>query len=356
MPQKGARKRAATNKAATRKAARKKGATKKAAVRKAATATQTGRAESPIVQLPTQVIVNPQLTIPGTLPFYYAGIQSIWLYFEAELQDLDDFLKPFKMDVAPVDFNGIGLVTINFFNAVALSGVGQPGNRGTAGFNETEVSIIACSKKQRDKVPRMEYDEFLKQGDQTKRIGAFRVWVLCDDPIAIAAGRQLFFENKVLTPYDYNVPSLNNPGVSAFEWTCFDETFIPGQHKANDTKKTIYSARVSLTGLEPIPSNMSEWIDLSWATKFGRLAGSRRNYFGMYDTYFIPANRRRDAVVLSVGKSDRVPTGADRRPDGVDRVPGQEIKTLIGDRNATAIQIFRSPPCIAEARPYWADL
>jgi hypothetical protein len=238
--------------------------------------------------------------------------------------------------MAPVAFDGAGLVGINFFNAVALYGVGQPANPGAAGFNETEVNILACAANQQKHVPELSVREFLLQGDQTKRIGAYRVWVLCDNTIAIAAGRALFFENKILTAYDYQVPALNNPEQSAWSWTCYE-----GQDKS----KEIYDAKVSLSGLTPTPGNMSEWIDLSWVDASKRVAASRRTYFGMMDTYFVP-RANRSAVQVTVPWKDAAPTGT----------PRHDLHELIAGHPAVAVQVFRSPPCIAEARPYWADL
>jgi hypothetical protein len=301
-----------------------------------------GAGRDPLVPLPQSITIplftttskqTGTATIPATLPFYYAGIQSIWLYWQVDLPRLDRYLRPKQM--APVAFDGVGLVGMNFFNAVALYGQGQPGNPGVAGFNETEVNIIACAANQVANVPAMSVREFLLNGDQTKRVGAYRVWVLCDNAIAVAAGQQLFFENKILTAYTYDVPAANNPGQTRYSWSC---------HDAEDPETTLYSAEVSLTGLTPIPSNMSEWIDLSWVPHLDRVAASRRNYFGMCDTYFIPPANH-NAVVVTAGNAPNAPDTA-----------RHDVHELIGSRQAEAVQLFRSPTCIAEARPYWADL
>lgn len=284
------------------------------------------------INIPTFEVTSKQtgtIAIPATTPFYYAGIQSMWIYWLVDLPLLDRYLRKLKM--APVSFDGVGVVGMNFFNAVALYGQGFPGNPGAAGFNETEINIIACAANQVDNVPQLSFKDFLLGGDQTKRIGAYRVWVLCDSAVAVAAGRQLYFENKILTPYTYNVPALNNPGQYAYTWTCHDE---------QDVSKDIYTANVSLTGLDPIPGNMSEWIDLSWVMPDERVAASRRNYFGMYDTYYIPQENH-SAVVVRAGTSTSQPR--------------HDVHELIGTRPAAAVQVFRSPTCIAEARPYWAD-
>jgi len=287
----------------------------------------------PTITIPTfKVTSTPSgdISIPSTLPFYYAAIQTVWIYWQVDLPILEPYLTPLGM--TPASFDGVGAVGINFFNAAALYGQGQPGNIGVGGFNETELTILAFPSNQAANVPRMTLRDFVTQGDQTKRIGAYRVWVACDSAVAVAAGRQLFFENKFLTSYTYNVPSLNNPGQALFTWTCHDPV---------DAAQSIYTAQVSLSGLNSVPGNMSEWIDLSYVKSAKRVAGSRRNYLGMSDTYFIPAANH-NAVSVSMGQSThRMRT---------------DMQTLIGTRAAAVVQIFQSPTCIAEAQPYWADL
>lgn len=285
------------------------------------------------ISLPTFTVTAKQtgtIQVPPSECFFYAGIQSLWVYWLVEIPVLEKFLSPLGM--TPANFEGMGAVGVNFFNAAVLYGVGQPGNPGISGFNETELNILAFPSNQVANVPSMTFKDFVTNGDQTKRIGNYRVWVACDNAVAVAAGQQLYFENKFLTDYTYDVPALNNTGQSRFTWTC---------HDPDDVAQHIYDGQVSLTGLSPIPGNMSEWIDLSYVANAKRVAGSRRNYFGMYSTYFIP-QANHNAVTVTMGASPH-PMRAD-------------MQKLIGTRQAVAVQLFQSPPCIAEARTYWADL
>lgn len=278
------------------------------------------------------VTVQPNGTtqIPPTFPFYYAGIQTIWLWYQVDLPLLEQYLQPLGM--TPINFGGAGAVNVSFFNAAALYGTGSPGNPGVAGFNETELNIVACAANQAGNVPTMTLKDFLLNGDQTKRAGAYRVWVACDNAVAVACGVQMFLENKFLCPYTYTVPALNLPGVTDFTWAAHDPT---------NTQETIYSAKVTLDGLNAVPGNQSEWIDLSYSSQYKRVAGSRRNYFGMYDTYFVPPARH-GQIGVSIGNSAHPMR--------------KDMEALVGARPAFAVQLFRSAPCIAEAQPYWADL
>ncbi|HXI21201.1 MAG TPA: hypothetical protein VNH46_08960, partial [Gemmatimonadales bacterium] len=155
-----------------------------------------------------------------------------------------------------------------------------------------------------------------------------------DDPIAVAAGQQVFMENKFLTPYTYDVPSLNNPKAPpkqfTWEWTCQD----PKRHTLD-----IYSAKVNLAGLSPVPGNMSEIIDLSFDQVSRRPVASRRNYLGVYDTFLQP----------EVSRAAKLTYGTSRHP------MRHDMQRLIGRKRPEAIQVYESPTCIAEAAGYFAD-
>ena len=294
----------------------------------------------PLPPLPTKVTIpkikvasktSGTLQVPAAQGFFYAGIQAIWVWWSVELPLLRSYLEPFGM--TPYDFGGNkGAVNINFFNAAALYGSGQPGNPGISGFNETELNIVGYATKIEQNVPQgLSLSDYLTLGEQTKRVGNFRLWVACDDPIAVAFGRQSYFENKFLTPYEYTVPSPNLPGVTTWNWTCYDST---------RAQPTIYQGKVDLSGLTGIASNMSEWIDISYDDNTRRPVASRRNYFGLHQTYMVPPSS--NAVAMQFGQS--------KHP------MRHDMLRLIGTRRAAAIQHFASPTCIAEATPYYADL
>jgi len=279
-------------------------------------------------------------TFPATasLSFYYAGISSIWIWYRAPLELLRAYLNPLGM--TPYDFgNGEGAVNVNFFNAVALYGLGQPGNKGVGGFNETELNIVGCASAVTLNVPQgLTLEQYLLTGDPTKRVGNYRVWVACDDAIAVAAGRAVFMENKFLMDYEYNVPGANfaRPEPKQFTW----DWIASWRPAPTEPAQTIYSAVVALDGLSPVLGNASEIIDLSFDTASRRPVGSRRNYLGLFDTYLQPAVA--NAVTLSAGDSEHPMV--------------HDISQLIGDAKPVALQVYRSPTCIAEAAGYYADL
>jgi hypothetical protein len=284
----------------------------------------------PKIQVTSTVIGTTQ--IPGSTPFYYAAISSIWVHWLVDISILNPYLTPYGLEAA--DFGGgRGLVNVSFFNALAQYGAGQRGNSGGSIFNETEINLVAYPSVKAPSVPTLSPTDYLAGADQTKLFGNYRLWVACDDPIAVAAGQQLYFENKFLTQYDYNIPAMNNAGQSQWAFKCWD---------TNTPQLEIYDATVDLTGLSSTPGNMSEWIDYSFAAPpIGRPVASRRNYFGMYDTFLLGAAAQ-TAVKLNYGTSSQ-----QMRTDMIN---------IIGNAPAFAVQRYQSPTVIAEARPYYADM
>jgi len=275
----------------------------------------------------------PDQSIPSALSFYYAGISAIWLWYRAPMDILRAYVEPLGM--TPYDFGGgQGAVNINFFNAVCFYGQGQPGNQGLGGFSETEINVMAYATKVAANVPSgLSLEQYLISGDPTKRIGNYRVWVACDDPVAVACGIQVFMEHKFLVGYDYDIPGANNsrsgPDQFTYNWACVDTTGAE-----------IYKAQLKLDGLSCVPGNMSEVIDLSYDKTSRRPVGSRRNYLGLFDTYLQPAVS--SSVQLKYGKSENPMR--------------HDMENVIGTSKPVAIQMYKSPTCIAEAAGYYADL
>ena len=271
--------------------------------------------------------------IPASTPFYYAAISAIWVHFRVDPKVAQALLPP-GLEVAV--FDGAALASVHFMNALAQYGIGSPGNAttlpspGGSVFNETEINIVALPSARAAVAPTLTADQFLAGGDQTKLLGNFRVWVACDDAVAVAAGKALYFENKILTSYGFNIPAMNNAGQSEYSWTCFE----------NLTTTEVYSAKVDLAGLAALPANVSEWIDYSFDAEAQRPVASRRNYFGIFSSYDI--SNAQSAVAIAWGTSTLQML--------------KDMQALFGTASPIAVQTFASPTVIAEAGPYYADV
>jgi len=128
--------------------------------------------KAPMFKVSVEPDDPPFRLIPGYFPFYYAAIQSLWVYWRVERSVLDEYMRDKGMKPARFSNGGdTGLVNINFFNAAALYGAGQPGNPGVGGFNETEVNIVGYAAAVEASVPTSyTLEEFVTGADQTKRI------------------------------------------------------------------------------------------------------------------------------------------------------------------------------------------
>jgi hypothetical protein len=281
---------------------------------------------------------------PGTPCFYYGAVSLLWGWYEVDLDVLTGYLSALGMK--PANLGGKGAVNWSFMSAASLFGVGFVNSPGGSAFEETELNVVAYAAAREADVPDdLTLEDFLMGGDQTKNLGVYRLHVACNNGVAIAMGRDCYYENKFLAQYQFVMPSLNNPvkdiisGVDKWQITGYD-----GQ----DNTAEIYGAQVNLQGVTWIGANCSEIIDLSYDQKRGRVLGSRRNFLGIHQVAFLDAG---DAgrVTMSYGK----PTQKMSEPG---RKMQEDMSRLIGSRAPVAVQKFDSPPCIAEAVPYYMDL
>ncbi len=284
--------------------------------------------------------------------FYYGAVSVLWCWYEVELDTLEGYLE--AMGMKPGAFEGKGLVNFSFMSAASLFGAGslsdpssqQPYNPGGSAFNETELNIVAYSRAREADVPdNLTPTDYIFGADQAKNLGVYRVHVACDNKNAIAAGRAYYYENKFETFYKYTSPSPNRKVADQIK----TDDLWSIECVSNDAPDApqIYKAQIDARNLTFHDANASEVIDISYDEKQGRVLGSRRNFLGMHKVALLDessANR----VAVTVGPGGK----------GIS-APGQQMlddmKRLIAGRPAIAIQRFESPPCIAEAVPYYMD-
>ena len=286
--------------------------------------------------------------------FYYGAVSVVWCWYEVELDTLNSYLDALGMRAG--EFNGKGLVNFSFMSAASLFGAGSlsqpnknpdkaiPYNPGGSAFNETELNIVAYANARKNDVPTdLSSRDFIFGADQSKNLGVYRLHVACDNPLAIAAGRAYYYENKFLTFYSYQSPSLNRTVEKQIESdNQWDIKCVDAEDKSAGE---IYTAKIDARNLDFHSANASEIIDISYEEKAGRVLGSRRNFIGMHQVALLDEDNA-DRVAVTVGSKN----------------PSQDAQQLINDMNqliigrpSIAIQKFESPPCIAEAIPYYMD-
>ncbi|MBI4473417.1 MAG: hypothetical protein HY646_12170 [Acidobacteria bacterium] len=307
-------------------------------------------------------LIFPPIPKGWGLPFYYASLSSFMLFFRADASTLRLFLrgtglKPARFSDVP---DGLGMISIEFQNYTAQ------GSNFMSVTSEVEFNIISYPEAEEKRVPVMPFDQFVYGLDQTKLIGGIRVYVPCDNQVAVNAGREIFGEQKFLTTFDFNVPSLNtgtkpadyyvNPPMHQWQYTVHDPDFKPPAPPApcnHKPKDVIYQVDATIPSLEQCANPSPLTLYSMWPNKTGKLVGekgyagmdvkltgSRWNIWGTFKAFFPNADEQ-EGIRLTLGKSKHQMR--------------ESMETLLGPSpKASAVRIYQSEPVAAENRAFYA--
>jgi hypothetical protein len=295
----------------------------------------------------------PPFADPFFMPFYYASLSSLKIYFTVDAGALEPFLKGTTLKVAGFkDGIGQGVVSVEFQN--------YTGHGGTLleTVNEVEFNILAYPDSYASRVPLMPLLEFVKGMDQTKTIGGFRVYVPADNQFAVDAGRKIFGEPKFFTTFHYTLPSLNLPVQKKWEYTVHDPDYTPppfGAKYAPRREDVIYTITADLTSVPAEPDGNPSSIvlysmypelpkgGLAGTGGYGkayRLIGSLWNIFDVDSVYRLDGAGR-EKVRVELGKSKH-PMRAD-------------MEKVLGSATPVIVQVYQSDPVAVENRAYYVD-
>jgi hypothetical protein len=315
--------------------------------------------------------VTQKIPFPGNPSFWYGSFSAIWVYHAVPIAVLDEILAGESDSLKAFEFSDLsdsepmGLVNINFMTYSSDSGVNDPqayadilkpihyndqppASLGIEPTHECELNIVAYSKAREGMVPQgLTSSEFILGRDHTKTIGNYRLWVPCDDRIAVYWGMHNFGENKVMThPFTYTNPALNNPTRALWDFT------IPAPIEQNPGD-TLFGLSVAdldnMPGVEP--GDQSEIIDLSLiphkSTKptTQRLVASRRNIFGQFKCLTGAADVAMPKFKIAIGNADHPMIGA--------------LNAMFGSSGTytpAGLMTYRSPPVISESSLYYVDI
>ncbi len=260
----------------------------------------------------------PTIPPPFALPFYYASL------VHCEVLYLVD-----PVVVAPY-VDGTGLAAARFgdqacagFNYQLYAGAY---NNGGGFTQEVELNIVAYPEHRAEQVALVDFAQFVNGEEQSKILGNHRVWVPCDNDIAIAAGKELFGEPKFKTTFSVDLPVQNAPTVDTWSITV-DDPDHPGDPAAG-----IFTCTAALDGLSPT------WSTPSPFTEYGvheGLIGCRWNVLAPYATYFVDGS---PAVSVTYGTS-----GNPMRAD---------MEALLGGAAPAVIRVLQSAPAAFQSRAY----
>ncbi|MGB7335603.1 MAG: hypothetical protein WBD01_07425 [Salaquimonas sp.] len=323
--------------------------------------------------------VTNTIPTPDIAPFWYGSFSALWVYLPVPLATLNAALQSQSSDLVAYKFDDLssggtdmGMVNINFMTYASDSGINDPqayadilkpvsindknppASFGIEPTHEVEFNIVASSKSRAAQTPvGLSSHEFIIGRDHTKTIGNYRLWVPCDDRIAVYWGMMHFGENKVMThPFIYNTPSMNNylqttPSTRNWGFT------IPGPVEDNPVDTMFALTIDDLDGkLGVIDSNQAELIDLSLyphpslATKGvkPRLVASRRNVFGGFKCMTTQSGGTMPGCQLTLGNSSH-PMVADMG----------KLLGSAGNVKPVGVMTYFSPPAVCESSLYYFD-
>ncbi|HEY8983107.1 MAG TPA: hypothetical protein VIU15_26450 [Streptomyces sp.] len=270
----------------------------------------------------------PPVAEPFQLPFHYGALHNIGIDWLTEAEPVRDLLAAHHPALTAATFDGRALVSLNYqlyFAQYAFGG---------GVTQEIEYNIIAFPTDQEDRVPDLNYAQYAQGWDQTKLLGIARIHVVCDNPYAITAGRELYAEPKYPGWFEVDLPSLNGP--SGETWTVHCKGAEVG---ADGTlireEKQLLSFTAELDGLTPSPANNTP-ITGYGTDSTGRALAGPMNVYQPYRWYDLTDT---DRVHLTVHAPDTD--------------LGQDLHHLLTNTPATGAWTYQSPPVAAHNRPYY---
>lgn len=305
------------------------------------------------------------------MPFYYASLQTHWVYIPVDLDLAHRALS--KTACEPYVFHDVktAVAVINFQRYT------NTGNSYLGTTDEVELNILAFPRSARGRVASaMTLAQYAYGEDYQKVIGPFRLHVPATNSVAVSAGRNLFGEPKFVAFFDTAVPSLNNPppnspilpelrGVTPQSPTCWKYTAYasvpaPGKDPPYAQGKDIYTLEIDLKGIDPILANASELVEYGhlhllppngdltkegpvWTDEHpkpeGALVGGRWQLYGTHALYHLDDKTH---YRLTWGKATESHMQIDMR-------------RLLDGRRPVLMEVFESPPAAAESRAYYVD-
>jgi hypothetical protein len=260
--------------------------------------------------------IFPPLPKGFSLPFYYASVNAIWVYYKVGPEKV----KPYLQDIAlePALFDGQALVLLHFQRYTGFL------SSGLSVVNEVQLNIIAYPKVRDAQAPAISFADFLAGGEQTKTLGAFRLYVPADNPFAVEAGNELFYEPTFLTTFAYTVPNINDASQKKWTLTCND----PDAKK----KQTIFTLDIDANPTGLALSAMSPIMQYTRDPQ-GRVFAYSWNVFGVFESALLKRGPK-----LALGKSSH---------------PMRTVmEELLKGVPAVGMQTFETPPVGTSTRGY----
>jgi hypothetical protein len=283
-----------------------------------------------------------------TMPFFYASLQSFWVYYLVETHLIEAVLPNSapeqRLKVARF-LDGdreYGMVSLDF----------QRYTGHASGFlehvEEVEFNVYVYPEVRDGEVPLLSWQDYLMGKDQTKTVGGYRIHVPCNNPGAVAAGRGFYGEPKYLAYFQYTVPSPNDASVTTWDYSVLESIpptpALAKEYPFVDLTKPgplIYQLQADVAGVPTVAANASPLIEYG-VNPYGSqvVVANFWNFFGAFQTAFLTPEQAAK-VTLTLGSTDD--------PQGLRR----DLQNLCANRLPVAVQSFDSPVVSAEGGPWF---
>ncbi len=265
------------------------------------------------------------------LPFHYGALHQIGLDFPVDPAPVRDLLAKHHPALSAAEFAGRCLVSVNY----QLYFAQYPFGGGIT--EEVEFNIVAFPTAAADRVPAVTYEQYAQGFDQTRLLGIARIHVLCDNPLAIDAGRALYAEPKYPGWFEVELPSLNGQADQR-SWTVSAKSAdVTPAGSVERHENALFSFAADLGGLTAVPANNTPVTGYGTDSDGRGLAGPMNLYqpYHWYDLSGPAAGRTR--LTVHAPATDI----------------GRDLTRLVGNAPAIGAWTYQSPPVAAHNRPYY---
>ncbi|MDH6709028.1 hypothetical protein P3T27_005774 [Kitasatospora sp. MAA19] len=272
----------------------------------------------------------PPVPEPYHLPFHYGALHNIGVDYLVRPDRARELLGKRHPGLTAAVFDGGACLSLNY----QLYFAQYPNGGGIT--EELEINLVAHPVFAEDRLPVLNYGQYARGYDQTKLLGIARLHVLCDNPLAIDAGRRLYAEPKHPSWFETALPSLNAPAVrERWSVSCRRATLGPDGLRRHDEQ--LLSLDVDLIGLTPESVNNTPITGYGTDDE-GKLLAGPLNVYQPYRYYSLD-DRTADRVRLDLGN----PAEESAR----------DLAHLIADAPAAGVWTYQSPPVAAHNRAYY---
>ncbi|GGV15324.1 hypothetical protein GCM10010495_31860 [Kitasatospora herbaricolor] len=273
----------------------------------------------------------PPVPAPYRLPFHYGALHIVGLDYLVAPGPVRDLLAEHHPDLAAADFDGRACVSLNY----QLYFAQYPTGGGIT--QEVEVNIVAHPAAAAGRPAAIGYGEYARGVDQTKLLGIARIHVLCDNALAIDAGRRLYAEPKYPGRFESVMPSPNGPAGGTAWSVVARQAALGGDGTVGPAGRALFSFSADLAGLTPEPVHSAPVTGYGTDPVAGLLAGPM-NVHQPYQYH-----------ELDDSTASRVTLAVADRAGGV----GRDLATLVGDAPAAGVWTYQSAPVAAHHRAYY---